>query len=168
MQPKVLLCDEATSALDPRTAESILNLLKEINEKTGITIIVVAHQLSVIRNICTHMAILEDGHLACHGATTEIFMQAPAALRRLQGNRENHANLSVSVCEQDQFVFSRMARDLETDFDIMDIQHLGMRKEAQIHYSIRVPEEKLDTCLSWLRKKGIYCQTVEKEGADSV
>ena len=87
MQPKVLLCDEATSALDPRTAESILNLLKEINEKTGITIIVVAHQLSVIRNICTHMAILEDGHLACHGATTEIFMQAPAALRRLQGNR---------------------------------------------------------------------------------
>ena len=107
MQPKVLLCDEATSALDPRTAESILNLLKEINEKTGITIIVVAHQLSVIRNICTHMAILEDGHLACHGATTEIFMQAPAALRRLQGNRENHANLSVLFCEQDQFVFSR-------------------------------------------------------------
>lgn len=53
-------------------------------------------------------------------------------------------------------------------FDIMDIQHLGMGKEAQIHYSIRVPEEKLDTCLSWLRKKGIYCQTVEKEGADSV
>ena len=53
MQPKVLLCDEATSALDPRTAESILNLLKEINEKTGITIIVVAHQLSVSRNICT-------------------------------------------------------------------------------------------------------------------
>ena len=111
MQPKVLLCDEATSALDPRTAESILNLLKEINEKTGITIIVVAHQLSVIRNICTHMAILEDGHLACHGATTEIFMQAPAALRRLQGNRENHANLSVLFCEQDQFVFSRMVRD---------------------------------------------------------
>ena len=65
-------------------------------------------------------------------------------------------------------MFSRMARDLETDFDIMDIQHLGMGKEAQIHYSIRVPEEKLDTCLSWLRKKGIYCQTVEKEGADSV
>ena len=96
-----------------------------------------AHQLSVIRNICTHMAILEDGHLACHGATTEIFMQAPAALRRLQGNRENHANLSVLFCEQDQFVFSRMVRDLETDFDIMDIQHLGMGKEAQIHYSIR-------------------------------
>ena len=95
-------------------------------------------------------------------------MQAPAALRRLQGNRENHANLSVLFCEQDQCVFSRMVRDLETDFDIMDIQHLGMGKEAQIHYSIRVPEEKLDTCLSWLRKKGIYCQTVEKEGADSV
>lgn len=82
-------------------------------------------------------------------------MQAPAALRRLQGNRENHANLSVVVCEQDQFVFSRMVRDLETDFDIMDIQHLGMGKEAQIHYSIRVPEEKLDTCLAGSGKKGL-------------
>ena len=71
--PKILLCDEATSALDPQTTASILELLKDINEKFGITIVVITHQMSVIREICNRVAIIEHGELVENGLVEEIF-----------------------------------------------------------------------------------------------
>ena len=59
--PKVLLCDEATSALDPNTTHSILTLIKDINRKLGITVVVITHQMSVVEEICDHVAILDGG-----------------------------------------------------------------------------------------------------------
>ena len=61
--PKILLCDEATSALDPQTTKSILKLLKEINQKYGITIVVITHEMSVIQEICSKVAVLHHGSL---------------------------------------------------------------------------------------------------------
>ena len=58
--PKILLCDEATSALDPQTTSSILELLKKINKQFGITIVIITHQMSVVREICTHVAIMYE------------------------------------------------------------------------------------------------------------
>lgn len=72
-EPKILLCDEATSALDPQTTASILALLKEINRKLGITIVIITHQMSVIREICSHVAIIEKGSLVESGRVEEIF-----------------------------------------------------------------------------------------------
>ena len=74
--PKILLCDEATSALDPQTTKSILQLLKEINRNYGITIVIITHEMSVVQEICTHVAIIDKGNLAEHGTVEEIF-QAP-------------------------------------------------------------------------------------------
>ena len=71
--PKILLCDEATSALDPQTTASILALLKDINEKFGITMVVITHQMAVIREICKHVAILSSGELVEEGEVEEIF-----------------------------------------------------------------------------------------------
>ena len=71
--PKILLCDEATSALDPQTTASILDLLKKINAKTGITIIIITHQMSVVREICNNVAIIEKGSLVENGLVEEIF-----------------------------------------------------------------------------------------------
>jgi D-methionine transport system ATP-binding protein len=71
--PNILLCDEATSALDPQTTASILGLLKEINQKYGITIVVITHQMAVVREICRHVAILNQGELVESGAVEEIF-----------------------------------------------------------------------------------------------
>lgn len=71
--PKVLLCDEATSALDPKTTHSILKLLKEINQKNGITVIVITHQMSVVEEICDKVAILDKGHVAESGTVSSIF-----------------------------------------------------------------------------------------------
>lgn len=71
--PKILLCDEATSALDPQTTTSILQLLKEINQKLEITIVIITHQMSVVREICSHVAIIEKGELVEEGTLEEIF-----------------------------------------------------------------------------------------------
>lgn len=71
--PKILLCDEATSALDPTTTKAILALLKEINEKYGITIVIITHEMAVVQEICTHVAIIDDGTLAETGTVEEVF-----------------------------------------------------------------------------------------------
>ena len=71
--PKILLCDEATSALDPQTTASILDLLRRINAQTGITIIIITHQMSVVREICNNVAIIENGSLVENGLVEEIF-----------------------------------------------------------------------------------------------
>ena len=71
--PQILLCDEATSALDPQTTSSILELLQDINQKFGITIVIITHQMSVVREICTHVAIMKDGEVKDQGLVEEIF-----------------------------------------------------------------------------------------------
>lgn len=71
--PKILLCDEATSALDPSTTISILELIKEINAKFNITVIVITHQMSVVENICKHVAILDEGEVVEVGDVGEVF-----------------------------------------------------------------------------------------------
>lgn len=71
--PKILLCDEATSALDPQTTQSILQLLRKINEETGITIVIITHQMSVVREICRHVAIVESGEIVEDGLVEDIF-----------------------------------------------------------------------------------------------
>ena len=71
--PKILLCDEATSALDPQTTKSILELLKNINEKYGITIVIITHQMAVVREICSHVAVISKGHIVENGEVSEVF-----------------------------------------------------------------------------------------------
>ena len=71
--PKVLLCDEATSALDPTTTASILSLLKKLNQKLGVTVVIITHQMSVIEEICTRVAILDSGAVAEEGSVEDIF-----------------------------------------------------------------------------------------------
>ena len=82
--PKVLLCDEATSALDPTTTNSILSLIRKINEELGITVIIITHQMSVVESVCRHVAIIDGGVIAEQGAVGEVFSRPKsAAARRL-------------------------------------------------------------------------------------
>ena len=71
--PKILLCDEATSALDPKTTESILDLIKDINKKLGITVIIITHQMSVVEKVCNKVAILDNGSVAEEGTVNDVF-----------------------------------------------------------------------------------------------
>ncbi|NBI42445.1 methionine ABC transporter ATP-binding protein MetN [[Haemophilus] felis] len=71
--PKVLLCDEATSALDPATTQSILQLLKEINQRLGLTILLITHEMDVVKRICDRVAVIDQGRLVESGSVSEIF-----------------------------------------------------------------------------------------------
>ena len=93
--PKILLCDEATSALDPKTTQSILELLKRINQKYGITIVIITHQMSVVTKICTHVAIISRGSLVEKGKTADVFSRPKTKEAReliyLDGEEELYA-----------------------------------------------------------------------------
>ena len=91
--PEVLLCDEATSALDPKTTHSILELIKEINRKTGITVVVITHQMSVIEDICDRVAILDYGEVMEEGEVSKVFSnpQSDAAKRLVLPEEGNTA-----------------------------------------------------------------------------
>lgn len=94
--PRILLCDEATSALDPQTTSAILSLLKEINEKLGITIIIITHQMSVVTEVCKQVAIIDSGRLVEQGNVEEIF-EAPksdAAKELITGTQIRYTPLS--------------------------------------------------------------------------
>ena len=80
--PKILLCDEATSALDPQTTSSILALLKDINQRFNITIVIITHQMSVVREICSHVAIVKGGEVAEQGTVEDIFTHPKTAVAR--------------------------------------------------------------------------------------
>ena len=80
--PKVLLCDEATSALDPKTTRQILELIQDINRKLGITVVVITHQMSVVKEICSHVAILDEGQVAEAGLVGTVFAAPKSAAGR--------------------------------------------------------------------------------------
>ena len=87
-QPEMLLCDEPTSALDPLTTKSMLALLTDINKKLGVTIIIIAHELSVVQAICSHVAVISEGRLAESGAVADVFGSPRSAVTKLLLGRE--------------------------------------------------------------------------------
>ena len=101
--PKILLCDEATSALDPQTTASILELLKSINEQFQITIVIITHQMSVIREICNRVAIIEHGELVENGLVEDIFSHPKSKAAReliLRDVPENSGKAEGAVAAQ--------------------------------------------------------------------
>lgn len=83
MDPKILLCDEATSALDPNTTGSILDLLKKINKDLGLTIIIVTHQMDVVKQICNRVSVLSNGMITCTNNVKDLFLKQPDMLKEL-------------------------------------------------------------------------------------
>lgn len=80
--PKVLLCDEATSALDPETTDSILDLLVDINQRLGLTIVLITHEMHVIRKICHRVAVMENGEIVEQGKVLEVFKKPKANITK--------------------------------------------------------------------------------------
>ena len=101
MDPKILLCDEATSALDPTTTKSILALLKKINREFGITIVIITHEMTVVQEICSHVAIIDHGDLAETGTVEDVFSHPKTkAAKKLvfQGEDKEYSELSSKRC----------------------------------------------------------------------
>lgn len=125
LQPSILLCDEATSALDPKTTKSILQLLKEINEKLGITIVIVTHQMEVIKEACAKVALMEDGKVIQAGKVEEIFLNPSKEMENLLGEEEvlpeEGVNIKIFFPKElsQNSIITSMARELNIDFSIV-------------------------------------------------
>ena len=133
--PKVLLCDEATSALDPMTTQAILRLLQKINREMGITIVVITHEMAVIRQICTHVAILDGGVIAEEGSVDDVFTHTRSeAGKRLFGivASENHEQVQEKPAIRIVFNGETIAEPIVADL----ILHLGVPlsiRSADVH-----------------------------------
>lgn len=86
LNPKLLLCDEPTSSLDPKITSSILQLLRKINHEIGVTIVMVTHEMDVVKELCNNMAILSNGELKSVGKVEDIFIENPPILEELLGD----------------------------------------------------------------------------------
>ncbi len=105
--PEILLCDEATSALDPQTTSSILNLLKDINERFGITIVIITHQMSVVREICSHVAIMQEGQIIETGTVSNVFAHPKSEVARQLFRLDNASEITnIQHGKQFRIVFT--------------------------------------------------------------
>lgn len=95
--PDVLLCDEATSALDPKTTSSILDLLRKLNEKLDLTIVIITHEMSVVKDLCHRVAVMEDGHVLEQGSIIEMFTNPQKSLTREFINTATHFDQEIAL-----------------------------------------------------------------------
>lgn len=102
--PQVLLCDEATSALDPQTTQSILKLLKEINEKLGLTIVIITHQMEVVKEICHRAAVMEGGEIVEEGDILQIFANPKARMTKNFVSTVFHYDKIYEILNKESFV----------------------------------------------------------------
>lgn len=178
--PKILLCDEATSALDPQTTESILSLLKEINKNTGITIVIITHQMSVVETICNKVAIIDNGDLVEAGYVTDVFSnpKSNAAKRLIFGGSEEEMlsvkhvdkipekGKTVRIVFSENSSFEPVVADLILQFNVpVNILYANTRDVGGIAKGdmvITLPEDKhlqIDM-IEFLKNKGLDVQEV--------
>ena len=107
--PKILLCDEATSALDPQTTAQVLQLLAEINRELGLTIVLITHEMDVIRRVCDRVGVMDGGLIVEHGLVTDVFLhpQHPTTQRFVQ---ETEGDSGLASGEDYQQVAGRIVR----------------------------------------------------------
>ena len=168
LNPSVLLCDEATSALDPNTAKSIIHLLNEINDELKITIIMVTHQMSVVKSACKEMAIMEDGRVAVTGTVKEIFMAQPDALSRLIGKEEivtpgNGITIKIILSDEISYqpIITKLAKETGIDFLVTGGQMEQYRDQMMGTLYINVRPEDMKDITAYLNAKKV---TWKEEG----
>ena len=169
MNPKVLLCDEATSALDPKTTKSILELLRQISGKLGITIIMVTHQMEVIKQICTRTAIMDAGRVVEMGDTEEVFLKSNKAIRKLLGEENivlpqgNNLKLLFTNDKSNEAIITSMTRELNIDVSIIYGRLEKFRDDILGSLIINIPDGYVDSVKDYLNRHDMIWQEVEDE-----
>lgn len=169
LNPQVLLCDEATSALDPNTTKSILSLLEDINKKLGITIIVVTHQMEVIKQICGRVAIMENGEVLEVGDTEEIFLRNTKGLRKLIGEESiilpKGTNIKILFPKDisNEAIITTMARELNIDVSIIFGKLEQFKEDILGSLIINVSDKSGEQVKQYLTSKGIRWEEMINE-----
>ena len=169
LNPKVLLCDEATSALDPNTTKSILNLLQDINKNLKITIIMVTHQMEVIKQICSRVAIMEGGKVLEIGDTEELFLQNSKNLQKLVGEEDivlpKGTNIRIIFPKEisNDSIITSMARNLDIDFSIICGKLEKYREDILGSLIINVSSEHKEKVKKYLDEKEVRWEEIINE-----
>ncbi len=170
--PEKLLCDEAPSALDPMTTQSILELLKKINAELGITVVLITHEMAVIRQICNKVAILDGGKLVEQGTVDDVFMHTKSAAgKRLFGILpENEDDVPTQPALRivfdgsaaDQPVISRLVKDLGFDVNILaaDMHQFNGKTYGQMMVARPEDPAELKQVQDYLAKAGLTTEEV--------
>lgn len=160
--PKVLLCDEATSALDPRITHGILELLKQINEELGITIVVVTHQMEVVKQICERVAFLKHGVVLAEGKPEELFVKPSEDVKKFLGEEGQtlpttgvNVQLFFTDDSSDEPVITEMARELGIDFSICWAKLEEFRENVFGSLILNISEEDKEKVFKFLESKKV-------------
>ncbi|MDR2165450.1 MAG: methionine ABC transporter ATP-binding protein [Zoogloeaceae bacterium] len=162
LNPKVLLCDEATSALDPDTTLTILDLLRDINRRLGITMVVVTHQMEVVRRLCGRVLMLNQGRNVALGDVEELFLAPPRGLENFLEQEftvipgGTNIRLAFPRDISRQAVITTMARELGVSFSIVGGRLDRYRDDVLGFLIINVAEAELEAVLGYLEKNKLY------------
>ncbi|SAK70737.1 DL-methionine transporter ATP-binding subunit [Caballeronia fortuita] len=181
-QPKVLLSDEATSALDPETTRAILDLLRKINRELGLTIVLITHQMEVIKQVCDRVAVLDAGRVVEEGKVVDVFMQPhhevtraligdviahelPPALKarvveRLKTGSGHLLRLAFTGSGVDQPILSETIRRYELDFNILHGQIDEIQGQAFGSLAVLAGGQpvKIAEAIEYLRSQGVVVE----------
>ena len=178
-EPKILLCDEATSALDPQTTAGVLALIREINEKLGITVVIITHQMSVVTDICRHVAIIDNGKLVEEGSVEEIFSdpKSDAARELLSGKQivfahrktlDAHRKIRIVFQENSAYepVIANLILKVQTPFNILkaDTKNVGGKAVGEMILGLPEDEAKQEEIIAELKNYGLSVADVSETG----
>ncbi|AEC01459.1 methionine ABC transporter ATP-binding protein [Parasphaerochaeta coccoides] len=181
VRPDILFCDEATSALDPQTTHSILSLLKEIQSKMNLTIVMITHQMEVVRDSCERVAVLDDGKVVEEGLVTDIFAHPQTTVTRdflshlspVDASPSEHEEGLVRWSEDggrytlrfrggntDLPILSQLSRKFEVEFNIRagGVQNVGGEKIGTLISDISGTPDVVAAVIAELKKQGVYVE----------
>ena len=176
--PKILLCDEATSALDPQTTESILQLLKDINEKYGITIVIITHQMSVVTRICRKVAIIDNGVIAEEGEVDKVFEdpKSDAAKELILEKKaeylpvdELREDKKIRIVFTDNSSYEPLVANLILNFEKpvnilkADTKNVGGRARGEMILGLPEGAELQSRMIEWIEERGISVSEVKED-----
>jgi D-methionine transport system ATP-binding protein len=173
--PRVLLSDEATSALDPETTRSVLALLREINRKLGLTILLITHQMDVVREICDSVAILEAGQVVEQGRVTDLISRPGSRLHDLFYKPFQEAAWTGSPGSRlvaltfvgdlaGRPIITTMARQFGVDANIVEgsVERVGASRVGRLLLELIGPEAAVDGALAYLHEQGLTPEVMSR------
>lgn len=166
LEPKILLSDEATSALDPNTTLSILKLLKKINKQMGITIVIVTHEMEVVKYIAEKAILLEHGHIIGEGEIEELFLNPDEKMKKFLGEEEIVPEVGANIRlyfpkEIAQYsIVTHMARTLDIDFNIVWGKLEKINEHVIGNLVINLEEKDKNSVIKYLNEKNVKWEIV--------
>ncbi|MEH2158975.1 methionine ABC transporter ATP-binding protein [Nostoc sp.] len=160
-EPKVLLSDEATSALDPQTTRSILDLLRDLNKRMGLTILLITHEMAVVKQICDSVAVLNAGKIVEKGYVSDLIAKPESFLsQEFFPHRNGYkpkpgaviATIAFAGEQASQPIFATLARNFDVDVNILSgsVETVGDRRVGQFH--VELEGEKVTQALKYLHE----------------